>query len=372
MKELKKYIGPLLKGDFPRFAELARREIRLHICPYPETKRYDTLEQVPTLYTRASQVTTAPEPKQVVLHPHENTVFVSCMRGMILQTFDYSGNGLALKRGVKFNDQCVEVAVSDKYCFVTTTNFEIEGQKRNKLWILDIDSLETISVVDTHGSWSKVIAVHPSGDQLLISNWESSSVSIVDIRNIHKPRIQQVIDRAEGQWKCPRGIAITRNGNVALVAGFYSGNVTELIRGKGGMWSVSYASPRFDAPRYSGNMRHVLITPDDQLAIISNKGRNMLHFWSIEDRAFVDSVLVGKRPNTIVFSPDKKTVIVSCSGSNRICVVDLVTRKVVGKSTPTASTPTGLCVHKNGFFVAGQTADKLEAFRSANIDTSNL
>lgn len=367
MKEFRrafsKYSNAVLTGDIQRLTELANRSIKSYIAKPNERKIYFDLESLPTCFVRTGSVLTKIQPKQVSIYSPENLAFVTCMEGNTLQIFDYSSNTPQLTDEIKFEEQCVESTVFMDHCFITSTNFEIGPKAKNRLSILDINTRKIISVINTNGNWSKVIAIHPTGNELMISNWESNSISVVDITNLENPKVTQVIKRSKETWKCPRGVAYTADGNKALVTGFYSGNITELNKNRSGQWDIDHVGNKFDSPNYSGNLRHIIIDNDSEIAFVSNVGRNMIHSWSIRDRKFINSVLVGKEPNTIDFFDDQhKTLLISCRADDKICLFDTQNQILVGKSETTDKKPTGLATIKDGFLATSFDSNKLEKY----------
>lgn len=310
------------------------------INPPPERNVFISPEEFKIMTEKIEEVKTKPEPKQVSYSPETNSLLVSCMKGKTLQLFSLKGE-LKLTKEISFADQCVEVTTKGKLAFVTTTNFERPPREtHNHFYIIDIASREVLSSTETNGNWSKFIAVSPQMDQALVSNWHSHDISVINIENIQRPKVTQVIKWGES----PRGIAITKDGKKAVLTGFYSGNIGLLELDKYGKWKVAYTSPPFDHPNYSGNPRHVILNNEDKIAYISNLGRNAIHLWSMEKRKFIDTILVGKSPNSIAFlTKQEKILAVSCRGANRIFFINTNQRKVIGTSDETGDKPTGLC-----------------------------
>lgn len=347
-----------MKNLFPKItSENIQRFFRIYINPPKERGIIlDPLNLTEEAF-RESKIDTKAQPKQVVYNNETKEAFVSCMEGRTLQVFKIQDKKIKFETEISFEDQCVEVALHNDLLFVTTTNFNRPpSEPRNRLWLLDQRSKKIISSVDTGGNWSKLIAVRPQGNELLISNWHSHDISVIDITDPENPNLKQILKWGE----VPRGIAFLPNGNSAIVTGFYSGNIGVLIKNNEG-WESSFTSKPFDAPNYSGNMRHVLITSDAKTAIISNLGRNLLHFWNIENRTFEKSILVGKSPNSIDFISSDK-VAVSCRDSSYVYLVDTNFRKVVGRSQKTGAEPTGLCKVGSGFLVTNFKENSMELY----------
>src|SRR3989304_6920758 len=260
----------------------AARFWKLYIRPPKERGIFLPPEDVPQIFTKIDAKTTKAQPKQGSYDINSHQAFVSCMEGKTLQVFSVNEDKIKHKKNIPFEDQCVEVLADGEFVFVTTTNFERPPRiLKNKLWILDIKTSEIISSVDTEGNWSKLIALRPQGGELLVSNWHSHDISVIGISNPRKPIVKQVLKWGEA----PRGMAFLPEGDRLIVTGFYSGNLGIMEKNKQGEWTNVFTSEPFDKPNYPGNMRHVLISPDNQYAIVSNLGRNLVHFWNIQNKS---------------------------------------------------------------------------------------
>lgn len=353
MERLKKLMPEL---NPKRFRKNIERFWKIHVDPPKERAVFLRPETLPIVSTKVSEIETAAQPKQVVVDEKTGVIFVSCMEGRRLQCFTTNNGKLELIDEVKFTDQCVEVLTRNGIVFATTTNFDRPPRElRNKLWVVDAESRGIISQVDTGGNWSKLIAIRPQGDELLISNWHSHDVSVIDIRDSKNPVLRQILKWGEA----PRGIAFLPNGNTAVVTGFYSGNLGVLGRAKEGKWYSVYTGDPYDPPNYPGNMRHVLIDKDGDRAIVSNLGRNLVHVWDIDDKKFLHSIPVGKSPNSIDFWGDDQLV-VSCRDSSVVYFLNLKTYTVTGRSQKTGKEPTGLCATQEGFLVTCFKDNKIE------------
>lgn len=357
MREIKRYLPELHPG---KIKDNINRFWRIYINPPKERNVY---LRPASLLTIASKVDTTPtkgQPKQVVYDQSTNLAYVSCMSGHALQIFRIEAEKIKLEGEVPFEDQCVEVLLNSGRVLVTTTNFDrLPHQLRNKFWVLDPNTREIVSSLDTGGNWSKLMAASPKGDEVLLSNWHSHNISAIDLKNPADPKLSQILSWGEA----PRGIAFTPFGNQAIVTGFYSGNLGILAKDpESKQWASVYTSEPFDPPHYHGNMRHVLIDIDGENAIVSNLGRNLIHIWSIRDRKFTASIPVGKSPNSIDWINNHE-IVVSCRDSNYVYRVDLRSQTVIGKSQRTGQEPTGLCSIKGGFLVTGFKSNTLELYK---------
>ncbi len=347
-----------MKRGIARLLVLAKRVWRIYIRPPEESKVSLDLSGLPVLTEKIAQVQTGLEPKQVAVHPEKRLAFVSCMRGQVVQAFDYSNNQIALVKEWPFPEQCVEVEVVGGLLFVTMTNFARGPGESSHLAIIDIASKEVLSTTTTGGEWSKVTKPHPNGRLVFVSNWHSHDVSVIDISDIRRPKVLQIIPCGES----PRGIDFTADGT-CLVTGFYS-SLVHTLKEQDGNWKVVAESANFDPKGYSGNMRDILVAPNGQHAWVSNLGRNMIHRFDIERGEIVDSVSVGRQANSIRFLDETgEILLVSCRGDDVVCFLDTKEMGVVGKSAKTGKKPTGLAVVDEGFLVTNFADGTLEKHR---------
>lgn len=358
-RQVWKYKSELFPPFTRRSNELVKRFWRIYVRPPLETKQYVDLEAYDVTMIKIDSIRTGLQPKQVAVTQDKKYALVTCMEAKKIQVFSLSPK-LTLIDEMAFSEQCVEIVIKGNTCFVTTTDFEREKTPQNHLWIIDIPNRKVLSSVPTGGNWSKVIAITPDNMQILISNWKSNTVSVIDISNLHSPKLSQILEIK----KCPRGIGFTSDGKTALISLFHSGNIAEL-KNKRGKWEIAFISKPFDEPRYAGNPRHVLISANDRYAYLSNQGRNLINVWNIANRVWEKAYLVGKGPKTIAFvDTNEKQLLVTCSGSDRVCLVDTQSGSIVGVSQKTGALTTGLCpLSKTDFLVTGFEDATLERFR---------
>ena len=218
------------------------------------------------------------------------------------------------------------------------------------------------SAVCATAAQPKQVAISPSRDVALVSNWHTHDVSVVDVRNTREPHLLQRVACGES----PRGLVFVDDSKV-LAACFYSGTIVELTRKRGNGFAVSHKTLPFGFPGYSGNPRDIVLDPNDKdIAWVSNLGRNLVHRYSIGKRRIIDSVMVGREPNSIRFSKEDNTLLlVSCRASNTIVAVDTKTRTLTGKSSTTGNLPTGLETFKGGFLATGMDGNTLEKYHLA-------
>jgi len=335
------------------FAKELKRLWRRNINPPKEKFVYLKPDNLETISLKISESKTPREPKQVAFDQETQIAYVSCMSGNSLSLYSTTDKNTKKIKEIKFPNQCVEITIGKKYIYVTTSDFKRPPSiLDNKIWILS-KSGEKITSIDTGGEWSKVIAIDEKREIAAVSNWHSHNISFIKI-NPKKAKLIQLVSWGES----PRGLVFLPNGDL-LVTSFYSARIG-ILSAKSGIWKVTYNSQPFDKAKYQGNMRHIILSPDKKYALISNLGRNLIHWWSIKDRVFETNLLVGREPNTIDIV-NENLLAVSCRKSDLIYYVDLKLRKVIGKSERTGHLPTGLCkVDKDKILVTSFQDNQLE------------
>jgi len=286
--------------------------------------------------------------KQIKIVKSKKLVILTSLFGRSIKIFsldevEENGSGLIQRPSIPvfskfFNQQVVEVCFdpTESYAFFSLTDFGKEGLK-DKVLCLNLKTFETVFEIETKGSWSKYIAFHPY-NLLLVSNWQSNDISIIDIKNIYKPKLVQVIPCGIS----PRGIGVTPGGKICIVACFYSRNLVFLryLKSKR-KFKIDKIMDPFDYPNYSGNMRHVVTDKIGKYAYVSNMGRSLIHKVEIKGKKIIESYPCGTFPNTIALSEDQKFLAVSCRQSNIACVLDLSDGSI-RTIIDTGPAPTGL------------------------------
>ncbi len=287
------------------------------------------------------------EYKQIKVIKEKNLLVLTSMSGQAIKFYSLNSFDPALEQpqtGVfpvfekRFEQSVVEIETSPdkKYCFFTLTDFG-KSSLKDKVVCIHIDTFKTIFEIETKGKWSKFIAYHPN-KLLVISNWHSNDLTIIDVKNIRKPFVAQLVPCGIS----PRGIAFNTDGSMGIVAGFYSRNLTFLKYNKTDRkFYIEKITEPFDFPNYSGNMRHVVYSKSKDKAFVSNMGRNLVHSVNLETYNIEKSFPVGTFPNTIKLSEDERYLAVSCRKSNLVCILNTSSGQIE-TLIDTGPEPTGL------------------------------
>ena len=348
----------MIKLSPKKILKLIGRAWRIYIAPPRETKIFLDPNQLLTISRVLSRITTAAEPKQVVVDHERELAYVSCMKGHALQEFSFASGVLALTNEWAFLEQCVECELWRGLILVTTTNFKRGEEQSSHLWIFDPKNGKVVSKVDTQGEWSKVIVVDDARRTAFVSNWHSHDISVIDLSDLLNPKVIQKVSCDES----PRGMVLMPDGRIVATS-FYGKGIFVLVK-EGDEYKVIKKSAPFEPDGYGGNMRDVLLGPDGKTLFVSNLGRNMVHWYGSETLDLLGSLLIPRKPNSMrVMKPDSKIIGVSCRKDNLIFFFDSETKKPVGVSSKTEKLPTGLAAIDGGFLVTNFDSSSIELHR---------
>lgn len=243
-----------------------------------------------------------------------------------------------------------------------------------ELWVsqMTTDSIHRFRVSDgawlgllgTGGRWPKVLAREPDGAGVWVANWLSETVS----------RIESATGRVTASVPVggqPRGMEFTDGGRLLWVCIFSSGDI-EIVDTRSGT-----VADRLGLPR--GAARHIVASPDGATLYYSDMYHGTVSAIDVATRRVTAVRRIGANPNTIVVSPDGRTLIASVRGRNnresyllpgpeygRLVVLDAATlqpiQEVWGRNQPT-----GLAISPDGRTVVATDFldDNLAVYRLA-------
>jgi YVTN family beta-propeller protein len=164
---------------------------------------------------------------------------------------------------------------------------------RSFVYRVDVATLRKTGVVEV-GSTPKFLAVTPDGKRLLVSNWCSGDVTIVDLPTF------QPIRRVRVGWH-PRGLAFDTGSNVAYVAVW---DLTAVAKIDLRTFEVTYVR------NVGHNPRHLLMDPSGRYLYASlNGGGRIAKVDTATDRV-VARVHTGREPRSMAIAADGRSLYV--------------------------------------------------------------
>lgn len=157
----------------------------------------------------------------------------------------------------------------------------------------DVESLEKTRVFQV-GSLPKDLIVTPDGTTLLVSNWCSYDLSVVDLASGEETRR---IDT--GPY--PRGIAVDPTSTFAYVAHLGSNDIARVNLENGRVRDVRNVGP---------SPRDVLMSPDGRFLYVSLDQGGGVAKVDIKEELVVKRVATGREPRSMTMAPDGLSVYV--------------------------------------------------------------
>ena len=269
---------------------------------------------------------------QNMMYRHTVTVYDRARRLVrtIDDTVDLAAYGLG--RG-RVRGAPVEAAVSPDGRHVYVSNYSMygpgygpegsdscspaSGYDDSLVYRIDVARLRIDQVIPV-GAVPKYLTVTPDGRQLLVSNWCSYSVSVVDLRSGRESARIPV-----GAY--PRGLAVDPSSRTAYVAVMGGGSIAVLdlrrravVRTIGGIGS---------------GPRHLVLSPDGRKLWVTLNGSARVLRLGLPSGAVEGSVATGAAPRTMAAAPDGRSLYVVNYESDTVSKVrasDLAVLQTVG------------------------------------------
>ncbi len=174
-----------------------------------------------------------------------------------------------------------------------------EGTSDSFLYTIDTATLEIVDVIEV-GAVPKYVAVTHDGATVLVTNWCSMDLSVIDAR---RGTVTRTIPLGGDH---PRGIAVSPDDQTAYVA----------IMGDDRTVAVDLASGTVrDFTDTGDGPRHLLVSPDGKHLYVSNNGEGTVSEVSTANGEVTREVQVGNQPRSMAISPDGAALSVGNYGS---------------------------------------------------------
>lgn len=176
---------------------------------------------------------------------------------------------------------------------------------------INTDNLEIEAVVKV-GAVPKFVAITPNNKYLLVTNWSSGDMSVVDIQKEKEVKRIRV-----GTY--PRGIAINKDGSKAYVAIMGSSKiaVVDLLN-----FTKTFIKDVGRSPR------HLCMSPSGEELFATMNGEGRIAKISLLDNS-IEKLKTGSLPRSMEISKDGKFLYVVNYGSDKLSKVDTKTMEVV-------------------------------------------
>jgi YVTN family beta-propeller protein len=234
----------------------------------------------------------------------------------------------------------VEAAFSPDGKYAYISNYQMYGKGFNKpgsdrcspsrkydpsfLYRIDTKNLKVDQVIQV-GAVPKYTAVSPDNHWVLVSNWCSWDLSIIDSQK------SQEIKRVElGAY--PRGIVVDKNSENAYIAVMGSSDIAKVNLKE---FSVNWFKNVGNAPR------HLNISPDSKYLYATLNGEGRIAKIDLNTGKVIDKVSTGSAPRSMVISDNGAYLYVVNYFSNTVSKVSTSDMKVV-QTVNVNSSPIGI------------------------------
>nr|WP_281366998.1 YncE family protein [Janibacter alkaliphilus] len=163
-----------------------------------------------------------------------------------------------------------------------------EGISPSYVYEIDTASLEIERVVEV-GAVPKYVAATPDGKHVLVSNWCSMDLSVIDAKTA------KVVKTIPLGGENPRGIAVSPDSSTAYVANMGNDETVKVDLGSGEV--TPFASTGV-------NPRHLLMSPKGDRLYITNAGSGTVSKVDTGNGEVVGEATVGADPRSMAMSPD--------------------------------------------------------------------
>ena len=201
------------------------------------------------------------------------------------------------------------------------------------------------------------IAVGPAGDKAYVTNFDTNSISIVDVANNTK------VDASVGVG--PRGIAVNPRGNRIYVANSNGNSVTVL--------DTSTSLPIVDVALGAMSTPFgVAVNPEGTRVYVTLSGYNMIAIIDAATNTFSGYLTVGAGPRGIVLSADGTRAYVANYTDGSVTIIDTTNHTVIDTIAMVGTHPHGIAINAAGsrVYVANIDSDSIAVIDTATRSVS--
>lgn len=199
------------------------------------------------------------------------------------------------------------------------------GYTNSYMYKVDTDSFEIVKVVPV-GVVPKYVAMTPDGTKVIVTNWCSMDINIIDTST------DKVVATVPSTGRYPRGIAVAKDSKTAYIALMGSNKIVALDLTTNSVRDFAYAGSR---------TRHVTMSPDGTKLYATNSGDNNIAEIDVSNGKVLRKVNVGKEPRSMTVSADGGALYVvnyDASSMSKVRISDFV----VTGTYPTDANPIGI------------------------------
>jgi YVTN family beta-propeller protein len=300
-------------------AEAAQAKVALAAAPTVPTapEQASVLPSDQTILVRRQRITGHLSPKSIVASPsglvtaqnmmYSHTISVFTPDGKLTDTVadsvDLSAFGIDGHPGIS-KGAPVEAAFTHDGKYLYASNYSMYGKNfgpegkdvctpataadKSFVYRIDAATLKIDQVIPV-GSVPKYVAVSPDDSTVLVTNWCSQTVSMIDVTTA------KLVETIPVGGAYPRGIAISGDSKTAFVA----------VMGAQRIIKIDLASQKVSTFARTGNgPRHILISPDGNYLYVTNNTSGTVSKVDAATGEVLKTVTTGDEPRSMAISSD--------------------------------------------------------------------
>ena len=214
------------------------------------------------------------------------------------------------------------------------TGFSAEGKDActsaagiSPSYVYKIDTAtRTVTAVVKAGAVPKYVAVTPNGKDVLVTNWCSMDLTVIDARTA------TAVATIAIPGAHPRGIAVSPDSRTAYVA----------VMGSAKVVAVDLATKKVSTLATTGaGPRHLTLSKDGMTLYVTNNGAGTVQAIDVSTGAIVGTVKVGSQPRSMAMSTDGGALYVVNYASSTLMKIRTSDLTVI-QTVPTDGYPVGV------------------------------
>jgi YVTN family beta-propeller protein len=191
----------------------------------------------------------------------------------------------------------------------------VTSETTQNITIVDAEKGVVLTAIPTGAAGSHMVAVSADGKRAFTANIRPGTMTAIDLVTGKATGSAPVATQTEG-------LATTPDGNEVWMGSNDAGTVSV----------VNTVAMKVDTVLGGFGMPYRMgISPDQKLAVIVEAQGNRIRLIDVKTRKVLGPVDVGGSPRGVAISPDSKTAFVTLGPENAVVIVDLATRTVVAR-----------------------------------------